>query len=259
MSVEHTSDQYLLQTADNALAVLDLLSETPPLTLTEIAERMGRGKTITLRLVYTLEKRGYLIRGKDNRYTLGMRLFTLGNKVRSRREYLLEIQPLMDELTAAVSETSHLVTWENYHNVILLYESLPANQTLRTESSTGVSSRRPHMTSTGIAMLATLSDREIDAYANSVFFEKRTEYSIGSEEQLLQDIAQVRNSGFSINNQRFERGKTSIAVAIPDRDGHSEFAISVSGPSPRLEEKMSLILSELRKTADKIRPILYEE
>ena len=80
----------------------------------------------------------------------------------------------------------------------------------------------------------------------------------GSEEQLLQDIAQVRDSGFSINNQRFERGKTSIAIAIPDRDGHSEFAISVSGPSPRLEEKMSLILSELRKTADKIRPILYE-
>lgn len=258
MITQNNNDQYLLQTADNALAVLDLLSETPPLSLTEIAERTGHSKTMTLRLLYTLEKRGYLIRGKDNRYTLGMRLFTLGNKVRSRREYLTEIQPIMDELTAVVSETSHLVTWENYHNVILLYESLPANQTLRTESGSGVSSRLPHMTSTGIAMLASLNDSEIDTYARSVFFEKRTEYSIDSEEQLLQDIAQVRESGFSINNQRFERGKTSIAVAIPDKDGYTEFAISVSGPSSRIEEKMDLILAELRNTANRIRPILYE-
>ena len=42
--------QYLLQSVDNALCVLNLFDNTDKLSLTEIAAQMGMGKTTALRL-----------------------------------------------------------------------------------------------------------------------------------------------------------------------------------------------------------------
>lgn len=245
-------EQYILKTVDNALAVLDLLAETDHLLLTEISARTGHGKTMTYRLLCTLEKRGYLVRGEDNRYALGMRLFTLGNKVLADKTYLPLIQPAIQELTERVQETVHLVTWENMYRVILLYESLP-KQSLRAEMDGSVESRPPHMTSTGLALLSTATDEQIDNYLQNVMFEQKTEYSISTKEQLLQDISFVREHGYAINNQRYERGMVSISVPVPTpQAGLAEFAISVSGPSERLLENQQKIVEELRHTAGKI-------
>ena len=253
------SEQYLLQTADNALAILDLLADSPPLSLTEIALRTGHGKTMTLRLLYTLERRGYLKRGEDNRYSLGMRLYTLGSIVISKHSFLQPARRILDDLTEAVSETAHLVTWENVRRVILLYESLPANQSLRTESARGHSSRLPHMTSTGIALLAALPESEAEKYADSVSFERVNDHSILTREQLLEEIRRTRETGFSLNDQRYEIGMTSVAVAVPDPSSPSSFAISVSGPSVRIEDNLEEIKKRLKEAAGRIGSLLQGE
>lgn len=252
----NNKDQYLLQTVDNALAVLDLLAETDRLPLTEIAARVGHGKTMTYRLLCTLENRGYLVRGEDNRYGLGMRLFTLGNKVLSEKTFLPLIQPLLDELTQRVQETTHFVTWENHSKVILLYEAL-SSHSLRAEVNGTIQSRPLHMTSTGIALLSTVSDEEIEHYTNTALFEQKTEFSISTKEQLLEDIAFVRQNGYAINNQRYERGMVSISVpVVPQTAKLVEFAISVSGPSVRLLENQQTIVGELLRTAEKIAELI---
>ena len=46
--------QYLLQSVDNALRLLNLFSGEDRLSLTEIAARMGCGKTIAYRLAYKM-------------------------------------------------------------------------------------------------------------------------------------------------------------------------------------------------------------
>ena len=247
------NEQYLLQSVDNALAVLDLLAESDRLPLTEIAARIGHGKTMTDRLLCTLEHRGYLIRGQDNRYGLGMRLFTLGNKVLSDKSFLPLVQPLIDALTERLQETTHFVTWENQLRVILLYESLPRLSSLRVERDQVLLSRPPHMTSTGLALLSTVSDEAIAYYADTALFEKKTEFSISGREQLLEDIAFVRRHGYAINNQRYEKGLVSISVPVlPADGGQAEFAISASGPSVRLLDNQAAIVEELQHTAREI-------
>lgn len=252
MKNDKNKDQYLLQTVDNALAVLDLLAETDRLPLTEIAARVGHGKTMTYRLLCTLENRGYLVRGEDNRYGLGMRLFTLGNKVLAGKTFLPLVQPLLDELTQRVQETTHFVTWENHSHVILLYEAQP-EQSLRAVSDKSLQSRPLHMTSTGVALLSAAADEEVEAYTNAMLFEQKTEFSFSTKEQLLEDIAFVRKHGYAINNQRYEKGMVSISVpVIPKTAKLVEFAISVSGPSTRLLEGQKGIVDELLETAGKI-------
>ena len=60
-------DQYLLQSLDNALGVLSLFLQEDKLTLSQIAQRSGLNKTVAYRIVYTLEKRGYLNAARERR------------------------------------------------------------------------------------------------------------------------------------------------------------------------------------------------
>ena len=58
-----------LQTALRTLKVLRMLSEAGrELPMSEIAERVGLGSTITFRIVRTLEAAGYVVRGADKAY-----------------------------------------------------------------------------------------------------------------------------------------------------------------------------------------------
>ena len=55
-----------------------------------------------------------------------------------------------------------------------------------------------------------------------MLFEKKTEFSFSTKEQLLEDIAFVREQGYAINNQRYEKGMVSISVpVIPKTDRKS--------------------------------------
>ena len=177
MKKEQNSSQYILQSVDNALRVLNLFEHENSLTLTEIAQKLGCGKTIAFRLLYTLENQGYLQK-QNGQYTLGLRLFYLGSKVQYKNTLVSLMEPVLKELTAAVNETVHLVVWENDNQVLMIDEFLP-NQSLMAVNK-NFSKRPPHMTSTGMAMLSTRSDREIIEYAQNVMFEKKTQNSIES-------------------------------------------------------------------------------
>lgn len=244
-------EQYLLQSVDKALAVLNLFEFSESLSLTEIAKKLDCGKTIAFRLLFTLEHRGFLLRQEDGRYCLGMRLLTLGNRTHYKKALIPLTHTLLEELTSQVNDTVHLVVWQDIKHVILLEEVLP-NQRLMAVSRS-YSDRPAHMTSTGIALLSTRPDQEILAYAQNTLFEKKTENSISSLSHLMSDITFVREHGYALNNQLYENGVCSIAVPISKSPGlPAEFAISVSGPSERILQNKEAIISALQKTAAQI-------
>lgn len=78
-------DQYLLQSLDNALGVLSLFLQEDKLTLSQIAQRSGLNKTVAYRIVYTLEKRGYLNADREGRYRPGIQLAALGARAQMSR------------------------------------------------------------------------------------------------------------------------------------------------------------------------------
>ena len=64
------------------LRVLEVVSESPDgLTVTEIAQALGIGRTVVYRLVVTLEQHAFLRRSADGRCRLGLAVLTLGRQV----------------------------------------------------------------------------------------------------------------------------------------------------------------------------------
>ena len=95
------------QTLDRGLRVLEVVSESPDgLTVTEIAQTLGIGRTVVYRLVVTLEQHAFLRRSADGRCRLGLAVLTLGRQVQPVvRDIAL---PALRLLADAVGATAHL-------------------------------------------------------------------------------------------------------------------------------------------------------
>ncbi len=99
------------QTLDRGLRVLEIVADAPDgLTVTEIAQALGIGRTVVYRLVVTLERHAFLRRSADGRCRLGLAVLTLGRQVQPvLRDVAL---PALRLLADAVGATAQLTIAE---------------------------------------------------------------------------------------------------------------------------------------------------
>jgi IclR family KDG regulon transcriptional repressor len=229
-----------------AIDILDLFDEQSiELGITEMSEALGLHKSTAAGLVYTLEDNGYLDQDVANRkYRLGFKLleraFTLLDQIDVREAALPRIQELRDwcdeSVNLAVRDGGQVVYIEN----------------LRTTRSLGMRSKvgyRAHMHSTalGKAILAELSQREVEqviAEWGLVAFTNRT---LTDRERFLEELVQTRQRGFAIDDEENEMGVRCVAAPIFDHTGQPVAAVSVSGPLLRFS------LPELPRYGEKVR------
>ena len=70
------------QTLDRGLSVLEAIAESADgLTVTELAQTLGIGRTVVYRLVVTLEQHAFLRRASDGKCRLGLAVLTMGRQV----------------------------------------------------------------------------------------------------------------------------------------------------------------------------------
>lgn len=109
------------QTLDRGLQVLQTLGapgSVRGLTMSELAERLGLARPVVYRLVATLDARGFVTRGEDGRYRLGLGVARLQYAV---RPVLVEVaRPVLQELADRAGATAHLTVAEGEHAVALL-------------------------------------------------------------------------------------------------------------------------------------------
>lgn len=102
--------RYRAPALEKGLDILELLAtESNPVTLTGIVNRLGRSHGELFRMVQVLEFRGYIEQepGSDG-YRLTDRLFSLGMQ-QPRTRTLIEVAlPVMRQLAAAVGQSCHL-------------------------------------------------------------------------------------------------------------------------------------------------------
>ncbi len=95
------------QTLSRGLQVLEALAEAPDgLTVTELSQHLGIGRTVVYRLVVTLEQHAFLRRSPDGKCRLGLAVLTMGRQVQPLvRDVSL---PALRLLADAVGATAHL-------------------------------------------------------------------------------------------------------------------------------------------------------
>jgi len=241
----------MVQSIERAIQILNCFDGShPELSLNAIAAELNLNKSTAHGILNTLKHYGLVEQDEERgRYRLGMHLLTLGNRLLDRLEIRAVAGPVIQELSERVGETIHLVVLKGTDVVYI--DKCVANRSFQVFTAIGMTFPA-YVTGVGKVLLADKSDEELLEVIPPIL-EKATEYSIGSREELLKYLAQVRKQGYAFDKEENEIGLSCVAAPIFDYSGKAVAAISVAGPTARLtDERMQELVDIVRDAAREI-------
>lgn len=218
------------QSLDRGLELLQLLSSEPK-TLEELANPLDVHKSTVLRLLRTMENRGFVNRLPNNRYTLGYKFYLLSARAMSRYQIVDISRPHMTRLNYRTSQATHLSVFEAGRTIYV--DKLEAKHGMRLGSMIGLSVPL-HASAAAKVLLAGLPDNVLDVILQNICYTPFTPKTITNAEAYLTELAQVRTSGFAVEQGEHEIFVNGIAAPIHDASGRVIAAVSLLIPAPVL-------------------------
>lgn len=201
----------VVKSADRVLDIFEVLAQKArPLSHTELAAELGIPKSSLSQLLANLVDRTYLsFDASKAAYEFGDGFKRL-NERRSRIASLAELaQPLCDRITRMTGESSSL----NLRRDFQVERVCGTNSSHPLTYSMKVGELAPmYAVSSGKALLATFSDKELEAYLATVKLEPLTKHTITSATALRKEIAEVRKQRIAWSFEEFTPGIVGVAV-----------------------------------------------
>jgi DNA-binding IclR family transcriptional regulator len=238
-----------VQSVERALAILDLLARSGEVGVTTIAEQLGVHKSTAFRLVTTLERGGLVEQAQDRgKYRLGMGVLRLAGATTARLDVVQEARPICRRLAASTGETINIAV-------------LSGRSALYVDQVAGSSSLQPHnwvgqhiplhAASNGKVLVSELPPVELDRTVGTMT--SFTDATLTSKAALRRELATVRERGYALAVDELEVGLTAVAAPIRNAHGDVIAALSVSGPTFRLDAaRVDDVVPELLAAAREI-------
>ena len=238
----------LINSVLKAVKVMELFTpDNPRMTLSDVSQRLDIPKSTAHNLLNTLMSAGYIEKTDNNQYALGTAVIALTQNVRVNVEVRDRAAPLLRELADLCDESVYL-TIHDAGYALYIY-AIESSQRLLARTAVGERANL-HCTSVGKAILAILSDDEVDAVIERIGLPKFTEATITDVDELKAELRQTRKRGYSIDNQEHEDHVYCIGAPIFDNQGHVCGSCSVSGiDSEIVGERAPEISSAVMRTA----------
>ncbi|MFJ6280326.1 transcriptional regulator, IclR family [Arthrobacter subterraneus] len=222
-----------VQSVERVFELLELITDAGgEVTLSELSASTDLPLPTIHRLLRTLVMKGYARQLPNRRYALGPRLIRLGEGANKQLGALA--RPQLKMLVDRLGETSNMAVLDS--DMVVYIAQVPSSHSMRMFTEVG---RRAHTHDTGVgkAILAQLDNETVRNIVTRAGMPTPTEKSIGSVEQLLEELENIRERGYSIDEQEQELGVRCFAMAVPDAP--TPTAISVSGPISRVDESFA--------------------
>lgn len=231
-SVE-AGDAYVIASVDRAAQLLLTLAEMPDSGVTELAEATGATKSLTFRLLYTLERSGLVRKDAERRtYALGYRAMLLGDQARRESPLIGTAEPVLADLAARTRENALLLVREGRNSVCVALKESP--QPLRIFAAVG--RLGPLHAGGGPKVLLAYAPPDLrDAVLSGPLevFSPETQVDPAT---LNETLARIRRDGFALSAGEIDPNTFSIAAPVRDQSGAVVAALSVNGPTARLED-----------------------
>lgn len=219
-------DNNYIKSLERGLRILEIFGElSRPLTLTEVANLSKLNKTATQRFLHTLSSLGYLNRDENKRYSLGVKILSLGFHFLNSSNLRTMAKPYVDELSSELDKTVNLSVLDNLYMLFLYRKEV--RRFLKYDLQAG--SKLPaYCTASGKILLAGLTDEELRTRIGEMEFHQITPKTITSKEILWEEIMKARKRGYSICDRELSMDLYSIAVPLINGQKKIVAAINVS-------------------------------
>ena len=240
-----------IRALDGALDVLDILSDSDGMTLTELSVKLSRSPSTIYRILNPFAKRSIVeIDAAVQTWHVGPAAFRLGSSFLRRSSILERSRPVMRSLMEEIGETANLGIEKS--NNVLFISQVECLETIRAFFPPGTQSPM-HASGIGKALLALFPQERLDKMLRGPILEKFTDRTITDADALRRDLKDIRERGFALDNEERTVGMRCIAAPIIDLHGEAVAGISVSGPTNRMAENRLEQISQLvREAADSL-------
>lgn len=227
--------------------IIDLFTlQNDKWSLKDLAKACDIPPSTIVPILKSLEKIGYLERDPETKlYRIGMKfikkaqLVTMGTDLRETAHKVLK------ELAIQYNLNTHLAVMDNGEMVYIDR----CEVTVNTLVPSFIGKRIPaHCTALGKAMLAFMNPADIERVIDVSKLTRFTPYTIDGWPELLQQLTDIRQKGYAIDNEEYQLGGFCIGVPIFDSKNNPVAAISIS--VPKYHENFSKVESIIQSICE---------
>ncbi len=225
---------YNVPNLERGLQIIELLANHPKgLTFSEIIEALDISKTSVFRIVNTLVFKNYLQKNETTKkITLSRKMLTLGISSMNEQSIVELSIDVMRALRDELRESVMLgVILGSKKGTILEQVSSSYPVKLSVERGTQFSL---HSSVGGKSILAFLPDEETDSIIKQLVLTKYTKNTITSKLVLRDQLKEVHEKGFAIDNGEDIQGIHCIGAPIFNEYGYPVASLWITAPHGRL-------------------------
>jgi DNA-binding IclR family transcriptional regulator len=226
-----------VKSADRVLRLFEYLAVEGPAPFPAIVQDLGLPNSSCHQLLQTVTARGFVDFDEATRtFRIGSRLWEVAQSYAMAADLAALAQPLIDELRDQSLETVQLARLEGLENVYLAISESPHPMKL---VSTVGSRLSAHATGLGKVLLAGLEPEELERRLDGSDLTRFTDRTITTRRGLRAALAQIRERGYGEDREEYVVGCRCIAMPVRDAAGKTVAALSVSVPTPRLNDTVA--------------------
>lgn len=204
------------------------------LSVSDISELTGMPRSTAHRWVGTLREAGLIEQDRSREvYRLGLRLIHLGTAALSCTDIPREARHIVETLSRAAGEKGHLCVFDG--NQMIFVTRTMGGRAGRYNSTTIMESSPCYCTSVGKAVLAFQGEEVIDRVI-AQGLHAYTPNTLTDPDRLREDLHQVRERGYAINNGEMDIHERCIGAPVRNAAGRVVAGLSVSSTIRRLPD-----------------------
>lgn len=240
-----------IRSLDRGLQLLKDLAKNGGVTLTELSLRIGLPASTTYRMLSTLQQHGFVeLDEASQEWWVGIETFSIGNAYLVRTNLVECARQAMRQLMEETEETANLAIADD--GDVVFVSQVETHQAIRAFFRPGT---RGHMHASGIgkALLADMPRYQVKQILQSKGLPEFTDKTLTTLDGLTQDLDDIRQRGWSLDDEERYSGMRCVAASIYNAFGEAIGGISVSGPTVRMSDQtISAFGPKVRQAANDV-------
>jgi DNA-binding IclR family transcriptional regulator len=225
-----------VKTAKRTLEIFEAFAlAQEPLTLSELARRIGSPVSSCHGVMRTLKAQGYVYLLDKRRYYPTRKLLDLGSRISPHDPVMERLLQHLETLRKRTGET--VLIGKREGDEVLYLVTLESAQTIRYTLHAGT--RRPmHASAVGKALLGALPDERLAEELRRLKLKRFTGATLDAE-GLLADLRKSRRRGYFVTRGEFDTAGMGVARAFAVQG--ETFAVGVAGPLERVKGNLEAV------------------
>lgn len=251
------------QSIDRMFSIVEVMASTArPMRLNEIAEQSGISASTAMRILNALIENGYASQDEETfLYSLSYKFMMIGNSLRENLSINQLMGPYLSELSKRVGLSCAIGIRSGY-SLVYINEVISTQQMLRVYHHLG-NSNPMYANACGKLFLSRMSKQEFSQYLKQTNLTPFTPKTLISKQALEENLKEIRNQGFAVNDEEGTPGMRCIALPVESSGGELIAGMSISGTIYQItSEAIPLISSTgkdvLQKMYNECEPVLSQ-